>query len=283
MSADRRFDALREAHPEAFDVQAAADRWVADAARKAATPGAELSDHTGYGRALVIVGRIEEGVAVYDAALADLDRPRKPGEAMPDPDDVIWLLDSRSRARRHLGDVDGSLADLRRAARRPENGQVNVSHAINLGALYLELDRPADALDAVLDVTGDRVSPFGRLQLSYVRACAHAALGDGPRLKTELAYISDNAADAPSEAWSVFSCIGDQDAAAALLISQLEDPETRMSALQDVQFYATPTGVTPGRARDSAFLDAVVSRPDVSAAIDGVGRRDRWPLIAPGF
>ena len=86
-------------------------------------------------------------------------------------------------------DAAEGIDDAKAVARRPEQGAMNVSHAINLGALYNRIDRPADALDAVIDMDASNTSPFGMMQAAQVRACAYAALARQAELKTTRAWI----------------------------------------------------------------------------------------------
>lgn len=283
MSTDRRFDGLRAQHPDLFEIERAAAAELEDARQATEAPDAELSDWNLYASMLHDEGRLDEALQTLDREIADAERPRKPGEAAVVSDDFIWALDARSRIRIDLGDVEGGLADLRRAARRPEGGEVNVSHAINLGNLYVKLDRPAEALEATIDVTAGRLAPYGRVQLAEVRACAHAALGDLDAARAEIAYIEDNPTVAPGSTWGVYACIGDEDAAAAALIALLEDPRERLGALYSVQIFAPSPETTPGSLRRRAFHESVLARPDVIAAIEAVGRRQTWDRMPPGF
>lgn len=283
MSADRRFDGLRARHPALFEIDAAAAAELEEARQTTEGPEASLSDWNLYASMLHNEGRLTEALEIIDREIAEAERARKPGEAAVDPDDFIWALDTRSRLRIDLGDIEGGLGDLRRAARRPEGGEVNVSHAINLGNLYVKLDRPADALDATLDVPAGRMAPYGRVQLAEVRACAHAALGDIDAAMAEIAYIAEHPTVAPDSTWSVYACVGDEDAAAATLITLLQNPRVRLTALYGVQRFLPSPETTPGALRRMAFREAVLSRPDVMAAIEAVGRRESWARMSPGF
>lgn len=283
MTVDRRFDGLRARHPDLFDVEAASVIELEEAEAQTRADGADLFDWLSYISLLRKQGRHDEAMALIDARIAEAEAPRKPGEAAVDPDAFIWALDTRSRLRIDGGDVEGGLADLRRAARRPEGGDINVSHAINLGNLYVRMDRPRDALDALTDVTNDRLAPYGRVQAAHVRACAYAALGDRTALKAELDFISANAAIVPASTWQVHACTGDEDAAAAALIVLLEDPRHRVRTLIEIQDFIERDDPTPGAVRWRAFRRSVLARPDVVAAIDAVGRRMAWERVDTGF
>jgi tetratricopeptide (TPR) repeat protein len=284
LAIDGRMDGLRAVVPEAFEVEAALARELEEAGVKAAADDPSLEDGYMYALALMQRGRFDEALTVVDAALARAEAAAaKAGGAPIDPDDLIWALDTRSRILVFLGRHDEAVAALRRAARRPENGAMNVSHAINLGALYNRIDRPADALDAVIDMDETNVSPFGLMQAAQVRACAYAALDRQAEVKTTRAWIAAHADDDPAALANVAGCVDDQDAAAADLIARLDDPEQRASALAGLQDYIDPPHPTASDARLLAFADAVRARPDVQAAIERAGHVRAWPVIGPQF
>lgn len=284
LTVDRRMDSLRDVVPEAFEVEPALVRELEEARIKAAAENPSLEDGYMYAYGLMYRGRFEDALATVDAALARAEAAAaKPGGTPIDTEDLIWALDTRSRILVFLGRHDEAVAALRRAARRPENGGMNVSHAINLGALYNRIDRPADALDAVLEVDEANVSPFGLMQAAQVRACAYAALDRQVDLKATRAWIQTHAADDPAAVANVSACVDDQDAAAADIITRLDDPEQRASALADLQDYIDLPNPTVSDARLMAFGEAVKARPDVQAAMDRVGHVRAWPVIGPQF
>lgn len=284
LAVDRRMDNLRDIVPEAFEVEPALVRELEEARIKAVAENPSLEDGYMYAHGLMYRGRFEEALATVDSALARAEAgAAKPGGAPVDTEDLIWALDTRSRILVFLGRHDEAVAALRRAARRPENGGMNVSHAINLGALYNRIDRPADALDAVLEIDEANVSPFGLMQAAQVRACAYAALGRQADLKATRTWILARAADDPAAVANVAGCVDDQDAAAADIISRIEDPEQRAEALAGLQDYIGPPNPTASDARLMAFGEVIKARPDVRAAIDAAGHVRAWPVIGPQF
>lgn len=284
LSVDRRMDGMRDVTPEAFDVESALARELEEAHAAALRADASLEDGYMYAHGLMYRGRFEEALATVDSALARAEAAAaKPGGVPVDTDDLIWALDTRSRILVFLGRHDEAVAALRRAARRPEGGGMNVSHAINLGALYNRIDRPADALDAVEEIAGGAASPYGLMQAAQVRACAYAALGRQADLKAARAWIEAHADDDPDAVVNVASCVDDRDAAAASVVARLEDPETRAAALAGAQDYIDPPHPTVSDARLRAFAAAVTARPDVQAALDRAGHIRAWPVIGPQF
>lgn len=284
VSVDRRLDDYRTVVPEAFDVDAALATELETARLAASAEPGTLEDGYLYAYALMTLGRFEEGLVAVNAAIAKAEaQAAKPGAPAISSDDLIWALDTRSRILVFMGRHEEAVADLRRASRRPEGGTMNVSHAINLGALYNRIDRPADALEAVIDIVDGTASPFGMVQAALVRACAYAALGRQADLKATEAWIMAHAADDPDAVVQVAACTDNQSAAANDLIARLDDPVRRADALLAVQDYLPSPAPTAHDARVILFAQALRNRADVRAAIDRAGYVRSWPTIGPQF
>lgn len=284
VSVDRRFDALRSVVPEAFDVDAAIANELEEGRTKASAVNASLEDSYRYALLLLQRARFDEALSTVDAALVRAETTAAGTGASPvDPDQLIWALDTRSRALVFLGRHDEAIAALRRAARRPEHGSLNVSHAINLGDLYNRIDRPEEALDAVSDIEDGNVSAFGLMQMKEVQACAYAAMGRSRELKLVVDWVKQHEADAPGGTANVAICAGDEQTAAAALIARLDDPIQRMGALVDIQDYIDPPHLTASDRQKRAIGEAVLTRADVVAAIARAGYRRSWALMGPQF
>ena len=281
IAVDRRFAPVREAMPSSVDVEGALDRELATARMAASSDPLDLGAAYALSFNLMGRGRLDEAYDVIDGALTRVAAAEgKPGVVGPDPDDLIWALDTRSRILVRLGRYDEAVRDLRRASRQPEGGRMNVSHAINLGDLYVSIDRPEAALETVADIGDGDASPYGMVQAYLVRACAFSALGRAAELKTTLSWIEAHADDAPGAVAEAAACTGQVDKAAADLIARLDDPERRSEALMSVQTYLkTPISTRSGEAR-SRFWAEVQARPDVAAAIERAGEVRNWPVLA---
>ena len=139
---------------------------------------------------------------------------------------------------------------------------------------------PAKALEALADV--GVMSSFGRMQLEAVRARASSQLHDADSTTTALAYLREHAKDSPSAFERALITTDKLDEAARYLIDRLADPTTRLDALADAQSYRVwpaPPPVELWRTR----WQRVLSRPDVLAAIQAVGRVDHYDLWAAPF
>jgi len=175
------------------------------------------------------------------------------------------------------------LAVLEAGRTKTEGGGQNVSQAINLGNYLLELARPEQALEALEGIDWAKsLSAYGRMQLQYVRFRAFTQLGNTDEAEKVLAYIREHKDDA-ADTWQTTALdSGDVDSAAALLISRLRDPEERIAALLSVQNFKTVKS-PPGRVADEKRCQELVTRSDVAAVIDEVGRRETFPIYSIGF
>jgi len=281
---DRRYDRLKAAMGDQFDLAKAQLHYL-DALKAAA---ASLPNQLGVVALLVAElgdeNRIGEASGVLDAAVAKIkadtpDHPAYQNEAQQ----RLWMDDRRSTLLLLSGHVDAAVAEKTLAAGLQEDGQPNVSQAINLGDLLIGLNRPKAALAAVAGLTDDNASPFGRMQLWNVRACADAELKDDADYQAELKKLRDHEADAPGALEQVLICANDLDGAAAVLIDRLGEADQRLEALREVQTYLQPAvELTMGRELDRRE-EKVAQRPAVRAAIDAVGHVTTISRLAPGW
>lgn len=278
MSIDRRFDPLRETLPQAFDVAGALADELSKAEAKVAAPEANLEDRSVLAWALIQRARNDEALNVINAGMP---REDKPTAAPVDPHQLIWALDARSRAFTQLGRWDEAVADLRRAARRPENGGQNVSHAINLGWLYMRLGRNDEALGAVADIDDASMAPYGRMQRAQVQICALHGLSRETETKAKLAWIREHASDDPAALTEALVCTGQVAAAAQEVLARLNDPKRRSDVLLMLQTYMENGHETAWDRRHRDTWAQIIARPDVQAAVARFGRIETWPLTEP--
>jgi hypothetical protein len=276
MRADRRFDAVVAAHPEQFEVEAAAakERKLYQA----------LSDENP--KSLVLKVRVLEALLHeqhYAAMLADSDAviqaikftnyPEKLYDDYVEQHSRYFFL--RSVALQREGRREEALAQ---AVDASHEGDIN--QLINLASLYWALDRPKDALSVLSTIGPARVSSYGAIQLETVRLQAAVLLGDREQIARSSTYLSEHRADAPADYSVSLLATKKWDLAAAYVVSELEDPDLRQDALLDVQEYL-PTPGTELETELEARWRSVVARKDVQAAIRKVGRVERYHLEAP--
>ena len=277
MRIDRDFDALVQAAPERFDVDAARDRRIAELRAKVAAAPTSLDGVNILADMLVQSAHDEEALKLLDDALARAQPPGGAKSVYADAaDKLIWTMNLRAWALKHLGRYDEAIAQMRKAAERPEDGSVNVSQTINLGDELVEAGRPLEALKAVAGITPRSVSAYGLMAAEEVRGIAWFQLHDDAALAKSLALAKAHADDAPDALLDITLLTGDQDAAAALIIGRLADPARRADALVILQDWRLPPGATAFVRDQDRRLKAVRDRPDVQAAIAKVGHIERF-------
>jgi tetratricopeptide (TPR) repeat protein len=277
MRVDKRFDALTQGNPGAFDIDriAAAELETARANAKAAPD--TLRPLTTLQGVLLDLRQFDEVVAIGDAVIARSAAGAGKSAYVDYDDRYIWVLDQRSRALAALGRSDEAIAQWKRSARHPENGEVNVSQVLNLGAYYADLQRPEDALDMVSEL--GPMSPYGRMQLEMVRLVAAIDQTDTAATATHLAFMREHRGDAIATWQSALLMSGDLDAAADLLVERLRTEKWRGGALEDMQDYAG-TETTPMAVQRQARWKSILARPNVLKALEKVGRIERFNLAS---
>ncbi|MDR3513843.1 MAG: hypothetical protein P4L73_19570, partial [Caulobacteraceae bacterium] len=279
MLIDRRFDAITTAAADRYDLgKVAVRRLAALRAASAAAPD-KLKGFNAIVSALLSEGRPGEALALIDDAIKRARPADGAHSTFTDLDELNWAYDLRSRALLLLGRGDEALASMKAGAERTENGQSNVSQQLNLGELYVHLDRPAEALDAIKTVSPDKVSAYGRMDREGVRAEAFAQLHDRAGLAASLAYMKAHADEAPAWLIEVSIETGDTEGAAQTTIRMLADPIQRPQALELVQDAIVPDTAPDYLKRFHQGIAALRERPDVKAAIDRVGRVMVVPLM----
>ncbi|MGN6517039.1 MAG: hypothetical protein ACTHLR_14500 [Rhizomicrobium sp.] len=231
--------------------------------------------------ALIAINRPNDALALTDAALARIKAAGNGPPAFSDMTELNWLSNTRSNALWASGRIDDALAAMAAAARETEDGRSNVSQRMNLAGNYDAAGKPHEALDAVADLSADSASPYGRMVLAKVRACAYAQLNDAENLRQQINYIRAHIDDAPGGALDAFICSGDLDDAAATMIEQVQDPKTRSRALLNMQNYADSR--TPIELADHMRFVTVEDRPDVRKVVDAIGHIDTYPILGEGI
>lgn len=241
-----------------------------------ATPNPEIGAYKTLAFALFSRGQLSEALTTTDVALA-----------RPEPDagtaawrDRTWLMDTRARTLMALGRGDEAAVQSQAAAARIEEGRADLSQTINLGWLYLRLDRNADAMATTVKVDENAEATFDTMLTIQIRACAASALGDGPAAEAAYAYLAANWRVAPRAVMDALLCRGDVDGAAAVMVQRLDDPELAATALAELHHHLPAPAPTPFDTRLIAGDAIIAARPDVIAARDRVGRLFHIPTLA---
>jgi len=278
MRVDKRYDAITASHPQAFDVDRLLIAQIAAAqARMQAYPD-QLTPVTDLQELLLLARQYPSVLSISDAAVkhaADGDG----GTVYTDfSDRYNWILDNRSRALLRLGRFDEALRTEVLAARRPEQGMMNVSQLINLATLHADLQHPDKAAEVIVELGS--MSPYGRMQLESVKLKIALGRQDKTATADAMGYLREHRADAIATWQDALLLHGDLDEAAALLIERLGKPAWRNDALVAMQHYAEVTE-TPLEKLLHQRWNTVTARDDVQAAMQKVGRVETFGMTAP--
>jgi tetratricopeptide (TPR) repeat protein len=279
MRADRRFDALVKAEKRAFNIRRAVKRECKRLEKTAAANPRSLGVRVQYGYALLEAGRFADLLQLTDEIVARVSAAHPDEAPYDDIDEQFnWIYNHKAESLRSLGRWDEALVVMEAARLQPEGGSINVSQAINLGWHYVDYGKPENALKALDGINwAHSLSPYGRMQLQYVRYRAYLQLANVQEADNVLAYLRQHRDDA-EDTWQLAMLdAGDFDGAAALLIARLRDPEKRYEALGEVQEYL-PLPRLPKQVEALARWEKLVTREDVAAVINEVGRREKAPM-----
>jgi hypothetical protein len=117
------------------------------------------------------------------------------------------------------------------------------------------------------------------MQIEAVRVDAAYQLGDFKQVERSLQYLRIHRPDAPGAYEDALITVNQLDRAAYELITELMDTDQRQDALLSAQAFE-PTPGTPRDMELAARRRAVITRPDVQAAIRKVGRVESYQLEA---
>jgi tetratricopeptide (TPR) repeat protein len=248
-------------------------------AKTAAANPRSLGVRVQLGYALLVAGQFAELLALTDDIIARVTTARSDEAPFDDIDDELnWIYNHKAASLRALGRWEDALTVMEAARLEPGEGSVNVSQAINLGWHYVDYGKPENALKALDGIDwAHSLSPYGRMQLQYVRYRAYLQLANAQEADNVLAYLRQHRDDA-EDIWQLAMLdAGDFDGAAALLVARLRDPDKRYEALGEVQEYL-PLPLLPKQAEARARWEKLVARVDVASVVAEVGRRERAPM-----
>lgn len=231
-----------------------------------------LVERANYLRSLA---RDEEALALLRPHLVDLPATAANGEH------GIWVVNEAAAALATLGRDEEALALMERVAALPltENPSLISLRISHLGLLW-SAGRNEEVLQRAtqLDADADRfASEFGKSWIASVRVCALAALGRNGDTAPVVERLRGWSGINPAALGNAYLCLGDDGAAAALMVRRLEaaDPDPAIQALQDYSLGPAATG--PSAVMHQRML-LLRDRPEVRAALDRVGRRLTLPL-----
>lgn len=276
LRSDKRFDAYVQADAWSFNVENATNRLVdtLQARAEAAPRDLELQSQLSY--ALLKAGRHQDVIALANRALDAIAAAPSDDPAFDDIGDQVWLMNNRAIALRRLGRTDEALAELVRASQLSEDGSINVSQALNLGAFHCSLGRPDDALQAI-SRAGGNVTGYGLMVSNGVRHCASLQKKDRKGAKRALAYLREHRSDNPVAYLEALLREGRMDEAASFVVDQLASLDRRGDTLEWAQDVLRPAPLPGDVALRQARTD-LLARADVTDAIGRVGRLAHYDI-----
>ncbi|MGY1519023.1 hypothetical protein [Luteimonas sp. A482] len=186
-------------------------------------------------------------------------------------------MNQKSLALWRMGHIEEAVDELRRASRLGENGQANVSQALNLGSLECDRGRAEAALAAAALAGEHGMSGYGRAVRAGIRHCAALQLGDHAAAAAALEELSALVEDAPIRYLESLLWAGQQDNASTLIRDLLASDEKRSQALEWAQDCRLPEPL-PVQVRERASKQAFLARADILEAINAVGRIESYDL-----
>jgi hypothetical protein len=280
--ADRRFDSVVAAHPQAFDAEAAADRQIQWLQAKDEDGANSLRIQALLMAALVRRHHPAAALAIADNSIAEIRDTNYPERRFVDYlAEYGDLLTERAFVVLDLGLWDEGVAQLKEAAREFEHDRDNVGAAISLAEVEADLGRTADASSVLAQITAG-LSPYGQMRVEGVRLDVAIQEGDVAQVERSLSYLRAHRGEAPMSYLSDLIIANQLDLAAAELRRQLLDPGTRQNALGNVQTY-TEEQATPRDLEMRARWRSVLARRDVRQAIAEVGRVASYDMEGAPF
>jgi beta-barrel assembly-enhancing protease len=276
MRVDRRFDRLREAAPQYFDVDAAVTNELATMRELVLRSPRSLYAVVQLTYSMLYTGLYEDTLRTADEVIRRVEGAPAQEPPYDDMDQLNWIQDNRARALAALQRWGEAEVAVRAAAERKEEGHRNVSNVINLAWFYARAGRSDEALAALLDV-GQEMSPYGRMQMHAVRYTAAMQKGDVQIAKESFEYLDKHRNEALGTwQWTLVRA-NRLDEAAALLIDRLRDPLLRGDALDELQDYADPPRQSLATEWQARWVQ-IRNRTDVRNAIEAVGRVETFRI-----
>ncbi len=220
------------------------------------------------------VGRNAEAVALLEPFIRDA------GAAAAESEDGMWLVNEAAYALMALDRSAEAVALMAPIAELPlAEHPYLISASINYAEILEEADRHQQAIDHATRLqreAGDHASDYGEMWIASTIVCGLTELGRAADAGPQLERMRPIADANPAAMTQAHLCLGDDDAASALLVQRLEgaDPVPAILALQDYGIGRDAPGIAARYDRLIALRD----RPAVQAALARVGRVLTLPL-----
>ncbi len=274
LRSDKRFDPYLRRDDPRYDPVAAARRHI-DRLRVDAMLSPGLNETAlELTNALMVAGQSQEVVGMTDRLA---DAATKADAAPPEQARYIaWMLDTRSRALRRLGQDEAAINAQLLALRMTDPEGDTVSQTLNLADLYVSLGKPQLARQATRGV--EDLSGYGQSARALIDLKAALQLKDRAAAQSARELLFANRVQTPGHYRDALLLDDRLDDAAASLIQALADPMERGAVLLQLQAVLTPP-LLPAEATLLGRWDQLKQRADVQAAVARVGRIDTYPLF----
>lgn len=260
--------------PADFDVRAVTEKKLRVLQQKFVEHPRRLSFVNDAAMLMRRLGRYQDSLTLLRSVEGKIADPKQ----WEDADQIVWWWDGVARTLASLDRYAEAVAAFRKGAELNEGSTVNVSQVINLSTAQLVFGHPADALVtlAAFDDPARKGSPYGEMQMRLTRGCARYLVGH-QQAQADLEYMVAHERDAPAALTGLFLCRGDLDGAAASMIRRLDNPDQRVSALQELSDFDPPPVQRPTNPYSRLWPD-LKARPDVKAAVARAGGTRRFRI-----
>jgi len=250
---------------------AARDRATAEALAGAPRDVRRVLDRMQYLRSL---GRDSDALALAMPFTRDVRATVAAGR------EGMWIVNEAAYALIALGRNDEAVALMRRLVALPvaQNGAL-IGPFINHAEILNATGRHAEALDHARMLARDDASyanDYGKMWISSSTVCALAGLNRSPEAAPELERMRAQSDVNPAALTRAYLCLGDSDAAAALMVHRLQGDDAKAAILALQNYTLSHESGQDGRL--FALLAALRDRPEVSAALARVGHVLTLPL-----
>ena len=246
-------------------------RDTAEALAGAPQDQRRVLDRAQYLRSL---GRNEEALTLLRPFTRDVAATVAAGEF------GMWLINETAYALLALGRNDEAVAVMRRLVALPiADNQGLIGPSINHAEILAQAGRYGEALDHARALERDSAqyaNDYGKAWISAAIVCSLAGLERGAEAAPQLERLRGQSEVNPAAVTRAYLCVGDSDAAAALMVHRLEsdEPDSAILALQDYT-------LSRGSAQQGPLYDRLLAlreRPAVHDALGRVGRVMTLPL-----
>jgi tetratricopeptide (TPR) repeat protein len=275
VKADRLFDSIVEANPQAFEIRSALDRYIEDLRKQVEGRPKGLRIRLQLIDALLWANEFDEALQLSDDLAARMSQSSASAPSFDDPESALWILDSRAKALAGLGRREDAIEELERGRRPPGSQYAIADLTINLAALLCGFGRPEEALRVLEEPIW--VSPFGMMNVHLLRHWAALQMRDAKGTATAMSYLEQHVRDDYSGVQVALAAAGRFDEAVMLLQYRLSNGSLRTGALMQLLRFDIRSMSPEGKRRELAWR-AFADRPEVRAALAPYGDIEYFPI-----